>query len=599
VSGEDATATVGVNVQPFVTGIQQLVPSAQDAATKSAKVMSDTYSAEFSKISTIGAAAARQVGGEFGRLGSDINRIIKPLTMIAPELGAIGAAAVVVGGTALAIRGMADAAVSADAELTKLGIHFDPEATANIAAYTKAQKELQIVWDETKVSSGSGIALAMATIDTAFATDIGTIERWLGDAVKVTDQIKAMETAIPRAAGLMASPLSNAVAPGTGGTAPVDMMTTSTMTAAEAQSEYVQSLQDQVKLEPTLAKEINDRIAAIKKTNQEQKIADQIDFAHQQQAAAATKQLTQTYNQLHDAILGPREQIQAEYQQTIDKIEQWKADGADLVLVHKAEAAALDLELRKLHDYDFAQEQMFHHADRAWDDYYAKLDAGLADLKVAVADADRAITKAQIAMYARATEASAASTAQILGNIASVESTEVQSLQNRINMGDELTAAQVRQGNEAIRTQRDLSILQAGISSSLAGLSTYTALTSEFVPPPIAAGIAGGVAISSFAAAVAGIEAGRPAFFKYQGFGADQAAPASGEQIVSAKGGSVDTSHGSDSGVGRAGQGPQAPGGKGNVDRTRGGGQIDFSPEASRLLRWKHRAGKRDPRGRR
>jgi hypothetical protein len=134
------------------------------------------------------------------------------------------------------------------------------------------------------------------------------------------------------------------------------------------------------------------------------------------------------------------------------------------------------------------------------------------------------------------------------------------------------------------------------------GIETFAALL-PFVTPagiPIAAGIATATGAAAFASAVAGIVAHEPAQF-HAGSSPYAVDPqGAADSAIAAKGGSVDTSHGSDSGVGpNMAQGPQAPGGKGNVDRTRGGGQIDFSPEASRLLRWKHRAGKRDPRGRR
>jgi hypothetical protein len=537
VSGEDATATVGVNVQPFVTGIQQLVPAGQDAANKSAKVMSDTYSAEFGKIVQVGAAAARRVGGEFGSLGTDISRVIRPLASISPELAAIGASAVAVGAVGIAIDSMATAAQSAAQQLDKLGVVFDPTARADIDAYTKAQQDLSIALDNTKITMGSGFAEALGIVDSAFAQDLNYLTRFVDKIGTATLDVTGLRGELDK--------LAKAV-----GADP---------TAASNQNAFTAMLQDQIKAQPAVDAAFTAQINGQKRLNdtvREGVLAR--DRLAQADNAWALKDMLQTA----DAVVAQDKYVQA------------------------AKDAAL------------AQQKSLSDAGRYWDDFTAQVDSDLGDLKTAITDVDRQIGQSLDEWERQRAQAFLDVANQNVNSITSVTQLEIDSIQQRVDAGQKLTVAQAAQGNAALDLQEGLAIAQAGIQATMAGLGTYAELA-PFLTPLGAAAVATATSAAAYAAAVAGIVAHEPAQF-HAGSSPYAVDPqGAADSAIAAKGGSVDTSHGSDSGVGRAGQGPQAPGGKGNVDRTRGGGQIDFSPEASRLLRWKHRAGKRDPRGRR
>jgi microcompartment protein CcmL/EutN len=571
------------------TAADQALAASSTAANKTAKSMSDSYTAEFNKITSVGAFAARQVGGEFGKLGTDVNRIVKPLTMVSAELGAIGAAAVGVGAVGYAMASLARSADEADKQLEKLGIRVDSGAQANIEAYRKAQQNLTVQIDETKVAVGSGFAEAFAILDQAFATDLGWVTKYAEKIASTKVDVILLHTALDG--------LAKAVG--------IDPK------AAQAEAEYTAMLEYQgTVVLPKNAEELRQLIEAQNKSVQGDKEADQILASLNQQRATATEQLKTLTASMNRELLDPQGQIIADLTDRYDKIGQIASKTGETAQVSAAYTeASLVAENRLTHAQD-ERIAAIEKEEKAWADLIWKFKHDSADLQAEVKKDTDTLTleiktgAGAIDLYLQGVAGQEDQlTAQILGNIATVEQGYVTSLQNRINAGQQLTDAQIRQGNEAIVAQKALSEVQAGISATLAGLATYTALVMEFVPPPVAAGFGVAVTASSFAAAVAGIESGSPAFFSYpssegsgdvrqNGQGQPGFDSTTGQGIVK----TTPNVQGDDSGP------VSSPkGGQGAQNRSRNGPDyvVGIDPATSRLVIRTNRPGKRDRRSHR
>jgi hypothetical protein len=431
------------------------VPKTAKAA---AGEVSGHFSGEFSKISSAAASMSSAVGGSFGRIGSLANSAIKPLTEVSGTLGAIGASALAVGGAALAISKLGDAAEAAEGRLVKMGAAVDPTSREDIDQYRAAHAALATELDRVTVSAGSAVDKGFAVIDSALTIDLRAVEDYAGKGL-----------------GAIADKLTEILLMAPGAKEALDQMTPDQKHLAN-QAAYVAMLNNQISQEPELAKQLADRIAAGL-----QLVHDQAKGIEIQRAAAqATKD--------------------------------WAL--ADMEATAKG-VVAHDQYIKTLKDEDAQRQREVAASTRYWDDLSQQTTQGVAEADAAFGDALRQISQTQRSYYAGMVTAAAQATANIAGSWASLESTIVSGFQARVDAGDLLSRKQVEQANRAIEAAETAQIAQAGITAAITTASGIASLQEAGVPPMVAIplGVAEGAGL--FAATVAGIRSHRPVDFSW------------------------------------------------------------------------------------
>jgi hypothetical protein len=514
--------------QAKIDSANRAAAAEQKAAEAAARKMESDQRSAFNKISAASAAMASQVGGNFGHVVGVANSAVRPLTEVGAEFGAIGAAAVAVAATGVAMYELASGAEAADKRLQQLGIHVDSKAQGDIDAYRLAQQHLAVQLDETKVAAGSGFAEAFAIVDQALSTDLG----WLTKYVEKLNESKVDVIALHAALDWLAKAVG------------IDPK------AASAQAAYTEMLEYQgTVVLPKNAEEMKNLIAAQDQSVKSDKEATDVLAALAQQRSAGIEQLRAKTAQYNQTLLGPREQIYAALSEQYHQIGEIEAKTGDATAATQAYTAASLSAERQLHDVDIAQQQMFANADRGWDDFFRKFGSDLDDLKVETGDALRTINKTQRSYWLGMATESAQALGSIAGDFASLESTVVDSFQAQIDAGDRLTRAQVQQGNRAIDAAEAAQIAQAGITAAITAASGIASLQLSGVPPFIAIplGIAEGAGL--FTATVAGIRQHTPIHFSWNsgptwtppGGTATNDQLATGAALVGEKGGNVTT----------------------------------------------------------
>lgn len=538
----------------------QAVTSGWAAAAKSIQ-----SSQMVSQLETVSALFI-QVGGSVSRAASLITSSIRPVATVGSVLQSVGgsagfAAAGIAGlvGTAAAAAGgaafLASAASSAVDELEKLHQEVDPAARAQIVAYRAAHRDLTVALDKLKVAVGSGLAEDIGTIVEAAAGGVASFTRWYQSTEGARNALAGLRDEV---SNFVSFGLFGQVTQGLddlAGAAEDAKVSVDGLTSADI---FGGSAKEQAALR---AHELANQAKAARESAQEMaklRQADQQLVQEQAARIAATSQLDDITARLNRTLLGDKEQILSDYDEQIDRIVTLGEKSHDLDAANAAAAAAEQARDRKLHDLAVQHQRDIEAATRAWDDLITTTQRSAEDATTAIKGMLREMSRESSEAQLQLGTDAAQTTAGILGNLATVQGGIVDSYEARRQAGETFSQAEAAAGNAAIERQKYLSLAQAGISATLAGIGTYTALVAELVPPPAAA-IAGGlVTAASYAAAASGIRAGTPAFFTY---------PAPSDTSYNG-GGLVDTN-----GDG-SGDTPGAIAGKGGSVQRPGGGDV-------------------------
>lgn len=555
----------------------QAVTSGWAAAAKSIQ-----SSQVVSQLETVSALFI-QVGGSVSRAASLITSSIRPVATVGSVLQSVGGSAGfaaagvagLVGTTAAAAGGaalLASAASSAVAELEKMHQEVDPAARAQIVAYRAAHQDLTIALDKLKVAVGSGLAEDIATIVEAAAGGVASFTRWYQSTEGARNALAGLRDEV---ANFTSFGLFSAVTDGIDDMAAAAEDAKVSVDGLSSADIFGGSAKDQAALR---AHELQNQAKAAREAAQAMAQLRQEDQQLvQEQAAriAATNQLDDVTARLNRTMLGDREQILADYDEQIEKIVQLGEKSRDLDAANAAAAAAEQARDRKLHDLSVQHTRDIVASTRAWQDLITTTERSAEDATTAIKGMLREMARESSAAQLQLGQDAAQTAAGVLGNLATVTGGIVDSYEARRQAGETFSQAEAAAGNRALQQQKYLSLAQAGISATLAGIGTYTALVAELVPPPAAAIAAGIVTASSYAAAASGINAGTPAFFtypappgtSYNGGMVDTNGDGSADTpgAIAAKGGSVQRPGGGDVGSGassRTGRGSSLPRGQ-------------------------------------
>jgi hypothetical protein len=518
----------------MVTGIRKELKGAEKAGKDTAAKISSGFSSEFNKVSSGAAALAGAVGGPFARIASLANSALKPIAEASAGLEGTSGALVAMGGAAAAGAAGALLAAGAVAKLASGAVELGQAAGAagerlkGLGLLT--EDEARFAHEMAQAAEGAAVQQDLLTVRLAHGIEaVGEMtEAWTGlkaelakgagrigeagDAVE--DFRHRVELSIPVVGGFLEK-FDELVGPGQGNVG--------------------------------VLVPVNAILKDLAQSGRE--AAPELDRARE----ALTKLIT----------LGNQGIVH--HDEHVSVVDVLVGDPADL----KASTAALEEAARNRSEMLAQVEAEQAQTEKITGLHWLKLDASHAQYTVDVAADEHDLTlqligenaarkrsddqalKDKLTAYRVAAEAAAGATANIAGSFASLESSIASGFQARVDAGEQLTIAQVRQGNEAIRTAEVLQIAQAGLTAAITAASGIASLQAAGVPPPIAIplGIAEGASL--YAATVAGIRSHRPISFSWHGPGSGSAGSSStpvdtdgdgrGDTAaaVAAKGGSV------------------------------------------------------------
>jgi hypothetical protein len=450
----------------MAAGIRRSLKDAERAAGQSARKIKSDVGGSLRDIEGIASRVLEKMGGGFGDLGDILFDVVGPLSGVSAGFGAAAAAAVQAGAAVAGVYALASAA-DALAQAAVEASHRLGETNEEIVAYEQGTRDLKAATDELTVSIGSGVAGEVGVLKKALADSIPVLQQWSAAGYELYREVLAG----------MTLGLTEVVA-----ALETDLYTALTNTTREVLDAEVGMVQYTVSL-----REASAAAAALSNDMERQAQADEALGAAQQRLADARAKAAQKASD--DVKSAADEEAAA-----------WARGMAELEAYGQKSDVVFDAQLKR-HQ---AEQDAIRDTGKALDDVNAKLDEVSADINKKLdewGDEQKQRTKEALEDLALIV----VDTAQQIGDtLMAINQRTIDDYMARIDAGEKLSQAELRELDKAVARQKAASIAQAAASAAVAGVGVAAQLAPALGPFGVAAGVAVGAGL--FYASMAAIE---------------------------------------------------------------------------------------------